>query len=117
MDLRRKGANALEFMDEVPDSADLRPDPAEALVAGASADIVRKAVGTLPETLRVPVVLYYFEEFGVSEIASLLDVPVGTVKFRLHEARRRLAIGVLQTEFKDRASYKVEDERRGRQVR
>ena len=40
--------------------------------------------------LRTVVALYYFEEFSVKEISSILDIPEGTVKSRLSRARLKL---------------------------
>ncbi len=97
MDLRRKGANALVFDGEIPDAEDMTPDPREALAVKADAAAVRSAVDRLPEPLRTVVVLRYFEDFDVKEIASLLEQPVGTVKFRLYRARKELAVALAQT--------------------
>ena len=97
MDLRRKGANALVFDGEIPDTEDLSPDPSEALAAKADASAVRAAVDRRAEPLRTVVVLRYFEDFDLKEIASLLDQPIGTVKFRLHRARKELAATLSQT--------------------
>ncbi len=44
----------------------------------------------LPERLRLPAVLYYVEDKDLAEIARVLRVPEGTVKSRLHSARRML---------------------------
>lgn len=119
MDLRRRAANMLDFTDELPETADVRPDPAEAFVLGSSAEDVRKAVGTLPETLRVPLVLHYYEDYGVSEIAAMTGAPSGTVKFRLHEGRRRLALSLVQSEFKNNVLHVNGNgnDRRKRQIR
>ncbi len=51
---------------------------------------VRAAINTLPEAERRVVVLYYGAEHSVKEVAAFLNVPVSTVKNRLHTARRRL---------------------------
>lgn len=51
---------------------------------------VRLAVAALPEKYRVAVLLFYMEELSVGEIARVLHVPAGTVKSRLHQARRLL---------------------------
>ncbi|MBC7335075.1 MAG: RNA polymerase sigma factor [Clostridia bacterium] len=53
-------------------------------------EIVARALEMLSFDHRVVVVLYYMNEFSVEEIAQILDCPVGTVKSRLHYARRRL---------------------------
>jgi RNA polymerase sigma-70 factor (ECF subfamily) len=49
------------------------------------------AVGELPEALRSVVVLSTIEGHEVSEVARILRVPAGTVKSRLHRARKTLA--------------------------
>ena len=104
MDLRKKGANALVFMDELPETEDPAPDPAEALALDSSAAEVRAGVARLPEPLREAVVLRYFDGLSVSEIAALVEVPVGTVKYRLFEARKQLARYLVQTNFRNSAS-------------
>ena len=104
MDLRKKGANALVFMEELPETEDPAPDPAEALALDSSAAEVRAGVARLPEPLREAVVLRYFDGLSVSEIAALAEVPVGTVKYRLFEARKQLARYLVQTNFRQSAS-------------
>ena len=51
---------------------------------------VQRAVDDLPEKYRVVVLLYYMEELPLAQIASLLHIPSGTVKSRLHQARKLL---------------------------
>ena len=51
---------------------------------------VQRAVDALPEKYRMVVLLYYMEELSVAQIASLLHIPSGTVKSRLHQARKLL---------------------------
>ena len=48
------------------------------------------AIDGLPDRLRQVVVLAAINEHGLSEVASLLGLPEGTVKSRLFEARRIL---------------------------
>lgn len=97
MDLRRKGANALDFEGELPEVEVAGPDPAEALALKSEAASVRAAISQLAESLRTVVVLHYFEDFDLKEIAALLELPLGTVKFRLYRARRELARMLAQT--------------------
>lgn len=52
--------------------------------------MVRRAVDDLADKYRIPVLLYYMEELSVSQIARILGLPQGTVKSRLHTARKRL---------------------------
>ena len=51
---------------------------------------VRRAVYALPEKYRLPVLLFYFEDMAVADIAQTLDLPEGTVISRLHRGRARL---------------------------
>lgn len=53
-------------------------------------EIVRRAVEALPEHERMVVVLFYSSGYALKEIAAFLEVPVTTVKKRLHDGRRRL---------------------------
>jgi RNA polymerase sigma factor (sigma-70 family) len=49
------------------------------------------AINALSERLQIPVLLRYFTAVGsYQEIALVCDLPVGTVRSRLHEARRKL---------------------------
>ena len=107
MDLRRKGANALDFDAELPETEEPAPNPAEALALKSEAASVRMAVAQLAEPLRTVVVLHYFEDFDLREIAALLGIPLGTVKFRLHRARKELAQRLSQTFSGKVSSYKA----------
>ena len=51
---------------------------------------VRDLVERLPDKFRTVVLLYYYADLPVEEIARLIHRPAGTVKQRLYEARRRL---------------------------
>jgi RNA polymerase sigma factor (sigma-70 family) len=69
-------------------------DPAEgvdeALDARALWLRVGDAVAELPETERDVMLLFVWEELSYDEIATALNVPVGTVRSRLNRARGRL---------------------------
>jgi RNA polymerase sigma-70 factor (ECF subfamily) len=52
--------------------------------------LIQRAITALPVTQRVVVVLYYLGELPLREISEILEVPVGTVKSRLHYGRRSL---------------------------
>jgi RNA polymerase sigma-70 factor (ECF subfamily) len=53
--------------------------------------IVSEAIDKLPDRLRVAVICRYFLDLSENEMAQVLKVRPGTVKSRLHEARRLLA--------------------------
>jgi len=52
--------------------------------------LIEKAVADLPETFRSVFVLREIEGLSSEETAEILEVPVATVKTRLHRSRRRL---------------------------
>ncbi len=70
------------------------PDPAsnpEAILEREQFDgAIQQALGTLSADLRMVVVLSDVEGFAYEEIATILRVPLGTVKSRLHRARQIL---------------------------
>lgn len=53
-------------------------------------DWVRQAVAELPETLKSALTLIYYQGLKYREAADVLDLPVGTVKSRLHSAVLKL---------------------------
>jgi RNA polymerase sigma-70 factor, ECF subfamily len=65
--------------------------PEEGAVHGEVAGTVLAALARLPLSLRIPVVLRYYADLSERDIALAIGRRPGTVKSRLHEARRRLA--------------------------
>ncbi len=51
---------------------------------------LRLAMLKLPPQQRIVVVMYYINELSLQEIAEVLEIPVGTVKSRLHYGRQAL---------------------------
>lgn len=58
--------------------------------------LLHDAVGQLPPKQREAVLLFYFEGYAVEQAAVFLDVPVGTLKRRLHDGRKSLRRAVEQ---------------------
>ncbi len=85
---RRRPAPTLADPPEVV-STDLTPD--EQAEASWNAWRVHRALETLPESERSVIDLAYFSGLSQSEIASYLDVPLGTVKTRTRSGLARLA--------------------------
>jgi len=84
---------------------DTAPDPihAAAVVSGFSRTEderkaeVFEAVRQLPEHERSAMTLFYIGGYSMDEVATFLEVPVSTVKGRLHSARERLRTMLLDT--------------------
>ncbi len=51
---------------------------------------INRALHTLSPEFREVLVMHDIEGFGVAEVAEILDIPVGTVKSRIHRARNNL---------------------------
>ena len=64
--------------------------PDEEAIRREAADKLRQAVEALPERHQRVILLRFFEDASLSEIAALLDCSVGTVKSRLHYALEKL---------------------------
>ncbi len=60
---------------------------------------LQRAVASLPLSQRMVVVLYYLDDLSLQEISEILEIPVGTVKSRLHYGRltlkKDLSLGAL----------------------
>lgn len=65
-------------------------DPSQHAERNERKTMVRAAVDQLADHMRMVVVLSYYQGMKYKEIADILDIPVGTVKSRLHAAIRRL---------------------------
>jgi RNA polymerase sigma-70 factor (ECF subfamily) len=92
--LRRRKRPVLS-VDEVRDATGQEPidggeGPAERLDRQQRERQVRQAIAQLPDEYRAVVVLREIEGFCYETIAEILDLPVGTVRSRLHRARLQL---------------------------
>lgn len=65
-------------------------DPARSFMSRMSVTQVQNAIQSLPEEFRVVAVLWFLLEMNTREIAQVLDCQPGTVRTRLHRARRKL---------------------------
>jgi len=75
-----EGQRFLDFL------ADATAAPSGALEREEERVLVRQLLAELPDHLREVLVLSYYHRFAYKEIAAMLDVPLGTVKSRLHAA-------------------------------
>lgn len=93
----------MEFAEEI---AVQENDPAHAIEQIEMQDRVHTAVRELPEREREVTALFYVNGYSMSEVGAFLDVPVTTVKNRLHSARSKLKeamIGMVEETLKRQA--------------
>ena len=72
-----------EFIDLMQSSAAM---PGEPMEREELQELVKKTVMNMPEHLREILLLSYFHQFPYKQIGDILDIPLGTVKSRLHAA-------------------------------
>jgi RNA polymerase sigma-70 factor, ECF subfamily len=65
--------------------------PHDDLIKAETAGAVRQVIARMPARLRKILILAYFHKFSYAEMAGILEIPVGTVKSRLHTAVGRFA--------------------------
>ncbi len=88
-DWRRKHGITLDS-GTLPDSADPADPPDAAAVSKEEAAAVWQALSALPETTRLPLILFYREGNSIASVAAALDLTEDAVKQRLSRGREAL---------------------------
>jgi RNA polymerase sigma-70 factor, ECF subfamily len=88
--LRKKPQENIETVAETALMAEAAPGPEAAYLEKEQRDFVQGAVNALPEAARTVLVLREYGGLSYEEIATALEIPVGTVMSRLNYARNRL---------------------------
>ena len=78
------------FRQSLAFGADFASDPVAATLGRLDSAQVAAALDDLPDEFRTVATLYFLDELRYEEIAEAIDVPIGTVRSRLHRARRLL---------------------------
>jgi RNA polymerase sigma-70 factor (ECF subfamily) len=93
---KSKQPNKVDYEDIVSfhDSEDVQLvgtlDMREEIFQDMLGDEVTKAINSLPVDFRTVILLCDIEGFTYEEIAKIIDIPIGTVRSRLHRARQML---------------------------
>lgn len=87
---RHVASNSIDELEEDGCLKALEQSPESELIQKEQQKKVRNVVQQLPEKLQIVALLYYMEDRKVADIAKILHVPQGTVKSRLHKARKLL---------------------------
>jgi len=66
------------------------PDPHTLLEAASDAAHLRTCISRLSDSHREAILLAFYEELSYDDIAAIEGVPVGTIKTRIHHAKRLL---------------------------
>ncbi|WLR42028.1 RNA polymerase sigma factor SigW [Bacillus carboniphilus] len=87
LDAEVAGTDGLTMYSQVAANISL---PEEEVESMELQDTIQKEILKLPEKYRVVIVLKYIEELSLQEISEILDIPIGTVKTRIHRGREAL---------------------------
>jgi RNA polymerase sigma-70 factor (ECF subfamily) len=87
LDAEVSGTDGLTLYSQIPSDAESPDAEVESLELQ---EIVQKEILKLPEKYRSVIVLKYIEELSLNEISEILNLPLGTVKTRIHRGREAL---------------------------
>lgn len=96
-------------------SLEPRDDPETAYELTEEKELLHESIGKLPQKVREIIHLHYFEGLSIAEIADRMFIAEGTVKWQLHEGRKRLRkdLCAMNEEYSDtlvqRVMKKVEE--------
>ena len=77
-------------LEQVAETASPVPEPTETIEQHERDDWIRDALSILSDEHRSIITLYYMGDYSQKEIAAFLEIPLGTVKTRLHHAKKHL---------------------------
>jgi RNA polymerase sigma-70 factor (ECF subfamily) len=92
---KARGSDVNSPIEEEQEWAAPGPTPESEAASGESKRLIHAALGRLSETNREMIILKEIQGLKLEEIASLLALPLGTVKSRSNRARLELARAVL----------------------
>jgi RNA polymerase sigma-70 factor, ECF subfamily len=87
LDAEISGTDGLDMYSQIPAKQELPEDELEKLELQEQ---IQQEILKLPEKYRSVIVLKYVDELSLKEISDILDLPVGTVKTRIHRGREAL---------------------------
>ena len=88
-DIRRKSNERVVYPGELPELVDENAE--DQIFHDVDASLLRDAIDKLPKEDKDVLLLHYFLDMPVARMAKILLVPCGTIKSRLHHARKALA--------------------------
>jgi RNA polymerase sigma-70 factor, ECF subfamily len=90
--LRRRGTEKRIFGvdSEMPELPSGRPTPLNEMLSSEQSESIRRALKSLSNEFRVPLVMAYYNDFSYDEIAAALGIPRNTVATRLFRGKQLL---------------------------
>ena len=100
LDVLRREKHIIPDDAAIGESMDTQPGPESTLIDKEQALVVQKALLALSETNRSVLVLREYSDLSYREIATALNIPLGTVMSRLNAARMQLRM-ILQPQLEE----------------
>jgi len=93
--LKKKTIRTIPFLKNDEEKQELqvkdeRPNPEELAQKAELQNAVNHALATIPVLYRSPLIMWHVEGISYEEIAKILELPMGTVKARIHRGRKIL---------------------------
>lgn len=86
--LRKQGR--MSYVDDVPEQEDTKPNPEAAAIAASERALLHHCLEGLSGSHHAAIRLTFLEELSYPEVADIEGVPVGTIKTRVHHAKKAL---------------------------
>jgi RNA polymerase sigma-70 factor, ECF subfamily len=87
LDAEVAGTDGLNMYSQIPSKTNMPEKEVESLELE---ETIQREILKLPEKYRTVIVLKYIEELSLIEISKILNLPIGTVKTRIHRGREAL---------------------------
>lgn len=88
---RRKKADIIQYDEDALERIEDKDGSIEEeLIDKEEKNRIRKIVDTLPDKMRIVILMFYMEDMSIEDIAAALKIPAGTVKSRLFKAKKLL---------------------------
>ena len=112
--MKSRAANERRRQTSIDDVSDAVSETAlaeEGLLRAEDKKALYTALGQVPETYRMVIVLFDVDGFAYDEIAAILAIPIGTVKSRLKRGRDALREELCRTRSDDRQRPRLKEAR------
>ena len=87
LDKEIEGSDGLDYYSQIPSS---EKTPEVQTLIHETQDQVQNAISKLPEKYRTAIILKYINNLSLQEICEVMELPIATVKTRIHRGREEL---------------------------
>ncbi|MCF6093868.1 RNA polymerase sigma factor SigW [Microaerobacter geothermalis] len=87
LDAEVEGTDGLDMYSQISDQ---RKGPEEEILTSELQGVIQDAIHQLPPKYKNVIILRYVNDLSIQEISEILDIPVPTVKTRIHRGREAL---------------------------